>query len=588
MAAFLKDHVNFQGSEVEEENEGIKESFSSRSSRLSFPCWYSPETGVYQSKYPPVNLPSEPFLDIVSFIFSQKHDGVNALIDSSSGFSVSYSQLCTLVKSVACGLHHMGVKQGDVILFLLPNSVCFPIVFLGALSVGAIVTPMNPLSSLLEIKRQVLDSNASLAFSVLDRVDELFGALGGCRVIGVPEILNFDSLPSDYSIFHKLLSSDPRMAPRPKIMQQDTAAILYSSGTTGRAKGVMLTHGNFIAMMELFVRFEASLYDYPSTANVYLAVVPMFHVYGLSLFVMGLLSLGITVVAMKKFDADEMVRAIDRYGVTHLHAVPPLLTALTRKARRADGNRFRSLKQVSCGAAPLSEKSIHEFMEALPHVDFIQVLIYFDKQLQGYGMTESTAVATRGYNTAKVQKYTSVGLLSPNVQAKVVDWVTGSHLPPGSVGELWLRTPGTMKGYLNNVEATTAAIDKDGWLHTGDIVYFDQEGYLYIIDRLKEMIKYKGFQIAPADLEAVLISHPEVLDAAVTGERHEEAGEIPVAFVVLKDGSSVSGAALLDYVAKQVAPYKKVRKVYFRTSIPRSAAGKILRRELRSLLVSRL
>ncbi|XP_011092586.1 4-coumarate--CoA ligase-like 6 [Sesamum indicum] len=578
MAAFLKAHVNCQGSEVEEENEEIKASFSSRSSRLSFPCWYSPETGVYQSKYPPVNLPCEPFLDVVSFIFSQKHAGVHALIDSSSGFSVSYSQLFTLVKSVASGLHHMGVKQGDVILFLLPNSVCFPIVFLGALSVGAIVTPMNPLSSLSEIKRQVLDSNASLVFSVLDRVHELFGALRGCSVIGVPEILSFDSLPDDYSVFHKLVSSDPRMAPTPEIMQQDTAAILYSSGTTGRAKGVMLTHGNFIAMMELFVRFEASLYDYPSTGHVYLAVVPMFHVYGLSLFVMGLLSLGITVVAMKKFDADEMVRAIDRYGVTHLHAVPPLLTALTRKAKRADGNSFRSLKQVSCGAAPLSEKSINEFIEALPHVDFIQ----------GYGMTESTAVGTRGYNTAKVQKYTSVGLLSPNVQAKVVDWVTGSHLPPGSVGELWLRTPGTMKGYLNNIEATTAAIDKDGWLHTGDIVYFDQEGYLYIIDRLKEMIKYKGFQIAPADLEAVLISHPEVLDAAVTGAKDEEAGEIPVAFVVLKDGSSVSGAALLDYVAKQVAPYKKVRKVYFRTSIPRSAAGKILRRELRSLLVSRL
>ncbi|KAL0393725.1 UNVERIFIED_CONTAM: 4-coumarate--CoA ligase-like 6 [Sesamum latifolium] len=575
MAAFLKAHVNFQGSEVDEENEEIKESFSSRSSRLSFPCWYSPETGVYQSKYPPVNLPREPFLDVVSFIFSQKHAGVNALIDSSSGFSVSYSQLFTLVKSVASGLHNMGVKQGDVILFLLPNSVCFPIVFLGALSVGAIVTPMNPLSSLSEIKRQVLDSNASLTFSILDRVDELFGALRGCRVIGVPEILNFDSLPSDYSAFRKLVSSDPRMAPRPKIMQQDTAAILYSSGTTGRAKGVMLTHGNFISMMELFVRFEASLYDYPSSANVYLAVVPMFHVYGLSLFVMGLLSLGITVVAMKKFDADEMVRAIDRYGVTHLHAVPPLLTALTRKAKRADGNSFRSLKQVSCGAAPLSEKSINEFIEALPHVDFIQ----------GYGMTESTAVATRGYNTAKVKKYNSVGLLSPNVQAKVVDWVTGSHLPPGSVGELWLRTPGTMKGYLNNREATTAAIDNDGWLHTGDIVYFDQEGYLYIIDRLKEMIKYKGYQIAPADLEAVLISHQRYL---MQQARDEEAGEIPVAFVVLKDGSSVSGTALLDYVAKQVAPYKKVRKVYFRTSIPRSAAGKILRRELRTLLVSRL
>ncbi|KAL3652805.1 hypothetical protein CASFOL_002486 [Castilleja foliolosa] len=562
MAAFVKAHLS-------------SEDIGNKPKSTPNPSWYSPETGIYQSKHPFINLPSEPFLDVVSFIFSKKHDGLHALIDSSSGLTVSYSKLYSLVKSMTSGLHSMGVTQGDVILILLPNSVYFPVIFLGALSIGAIVTPMNPLSSLLEIKRQVLDSNASLVFSAFNRVDELVSELKRCRVIGVPEVLE-----NDGSIYHKLISSDPNLAPRSKISQEDLAAILYSSGTTGRAKGVMLTHRNFISMVELFVRFEASLYDYPPSESVYLAVVPMFHVYGLSLFVMGLLSLGCTVVTMRKFDVDEMVKAIGRYGVTHLHAVPPLLMALTRIARR-DGNKnnsFRSLKQVSCGAAPLSEKSISEFNEMLPRVDFIQ----------GYGMTESTAVGTRGYNTVEVRKYSSVGLLSPNVEAKVVDWVTGFHLPPGSVGELWLRSPGNMKGYLNNIESTMAALDKEGWLHTGDIVYFDQEGYLYVIDRLKEVIKYKGFQVAPADLEAVLMSHPEVFDAAVMGARDEEAGEIPVAFVVLKDGSSVSQAALMDYVAKQVAPYKKVRKVYFRASIPRSAAGKILRRELRSLLASRL
>nr|QTO31268.1 4-coumarate-CoA ligase [Ocimum kilimandscharicum] len=477
---------------------------------------------------------------------------------------------------MAAGLHHLGVKQGDVILILLPNSVCFPLILLGALSVGAVVTTLNPLSSLLEIRKQVLDSNVSLVFSGIGRVDELGNALEGVLVVGVPEVLDLSSVNS--SVFCKLISSDPEMAPRPRIKQNDTAAILYSSGTTGKSKGVMLTHGNFIAMIELFVRFEASLYDYPSTANVYLAVVPMFHVYGLSLFVLGLLSLGSTVVTMRKFDGDEMVRAIDRYGVTHLHAVPPILVALTKRAKNTDGNGFRSLRQVSCGAAPLSEKSIVELIEALPHVDFIQ----------GYGMTESTALATRGYNNGGVKKYSSVGLLSPNIEAKVVDWVTGALVPPGSIGELWLRTPGNMKGYLNNTEATVGALDKEGWLHTGDIVYFDQEGYLYVIDRLKEVIKYKGFQIAPADLEAVLMSHPEVADAAVTGVRDEEAGEIPVAFVIPKEGTSLSAATLMDHVAKQVAPYKKVRKVYFRSSIPRSPAGKILRRELKNLFVSRL
>ncbi|KAH6760898.1 AMP-dependent synthetase and ligase family protein [Perilla frutescens var. hirtella] len=573
MAALLKAHVELQSS-LEEEHDGTNETLNSRN-----PSWYSPETGIYSSKYPSINLPSEPFLDVVSFIFSHKHNGIHALVDSASGLSVPYSKLLPLVKSMAAGLHRLGVKQGDVILILLPNSVCFPLIFLGALSIGATVTPMNPLSSLLEIKRQFLDSKATLAFAGGGKVDELVNALGGCRVVGVPDVLDFSSQPSDgCSVFHELISCDPGMAPTPRIMQQDTAAILYSSGTTGRSKGVMLTHGNFIAMIEIFVRFEASLYDYPSTENVYLAVVPMFHVYGLSLFVLGLLSLGSTVVTMKKFDADEMGRSIDRYRITHLHAVPPILVALTKRAKKVDGNSLWSLKQVSCGAAPLSEKNISELFETLPHVDFIQ----------GYGMTESTALATRGYNTGGAHKYSSVGLLSPNVQAKVVDWATGAHLPPGSVGELWLRSPGNMKGYLDNIDATAVALDKEGWLHTGDIVYFDPEGYLYVIDRLKEMIKYKGFQIAPADLEAVLTSHPEVLDVAVTGARDEEAGEIPVAFVVPKQGSRVSEASLMDYVAKQVAPYKKVRKVYFRSSIPRSPAGKILRRELRNLLVSRL
>ncbi|KAK4486322.1 hypothetical protein RD792_008993 [Penstemon davidsonii] len=564
---------------VNETTTRVQETPHSQISKLSYPSWYSPENGIYQSKHPHIKIPSEPFLDVVSYIFSQKHNGIHALIDSSSGFSISYSHLSSLVKSIASGLHTMGVKQGDVILILLPNSIYFPVVFLGALSIGAIVTTMNPLSTLLEIKKQVLDSNAILGFSVLDKVDELVNGLEGFNVIGVPEALKFDSVSiDDGSVFRKLISSDPSMAPRPKIRQHDTAAILYSSGTTGRPKGVMLTHGNFIAMVELFVRFEASLYDYTSTKNVYLAVVPMFHVYGLSLFVMGLLSLGNTIVTMRRFDADDMVRAIDKYGVTHLHVVPPLMTALTRKGKSGSSNSFKSLQQVSCGAAPMSTKSIEEFIETFPHVDFIQ----------GYGMTESTAIGTRGYNTVVVKKHSSVGLLSPNSEAKVVDWVTGSYLPPGSVGELWLRSPGVMKGYLNNTEASMAAIDKDGWLHTGDIVYFDREGYLYVLDRLKEIIKYKGFQVAPADLEAVLLSHPDVLDAAVTAERDEEAGEIPVAFVVPKNGSPVTPEAVMNYVANQVAPYKKVRKVYFRSSIPRSAAGKILRRELRNLLTSKL
>ncbi|CAK9136058.1 unnamed protein product [Ilex paraguariensis] len=565
MATLLKTHTNCQASEEQD------------SHMQKCRCeWYSSETGIYYSKHPSIDLPSDPFLDVVSFIFSHKHNGVSAFIDSSSGSSISYSELYPLVQSMASGLHQMGVSQGDVVLILLPNSIYFPIIFMGVLFMGAIVTPMNPLSSLPEIRKQILDSNVTLAFTTHDNVDKLSSL--GIRVIGVPANVDSHSKLDNISAFYKLLSGSPSLAPSPKINQQDTAAVLYSSGTTGSCKGVVLTHRNFIAMIELFVRFEASQYDYLNTKNVYLAVVPMFHIYGVSLFVMGLLSLGTTVIVMKKFDADEMVRSIDTYRVTHFPVVPPTLMTLTRKAKGVSGSSLKSLKQVSCGAAPSSTKNIEEFIQGLPHVDFIQ----------GYGMTESTAVGTRGYNTEELYNYNSVGLLAPNMQAKVVDWITGCFLPPGSMGELWLRGPGVMKGYLNNLEATISTIDIDGWLHTGDIVYFDQEGYLYVFDRLKDVIKYKGFQIAPADLEAVLSSHPDITDAAVTAASDKEAGEVPVAFVVKRHGSSVSEAAIIDYVAKQVAPYKKVRKVVFTDSIPRSAPGKILRKELRHFLTSKL
>ncbi|XP_048230502.1 4-coumarate--CoA ligase-like 6 isoform X2 [Ricinus communis] len=446
------------------------------------PEWYCPQTGIYTSKHPTVSLPTDPFLDVVSFIFSHKHNGVTAFIDSFSGFSIPYSDLFPLVNSMASGLQNMGLKQGDVVLLLLPNSIYFPILFLGVLYLGAVVTTMNPLSTSLEIEKQISNCNACIAFSVLEKAAKLQSL--GIPVVSVPE--NVTSLKANkaFDAFYMLLYGNVDLCLRPIIRQEDTAAILYSSGTTGSSKGVVLTHRNFISMVELFVRFEASQYDYSSSKNVFLAVLPMFHVYGLSLFVMGLLSLGSSIVVMRKFDANEMVKAIDMHEVTHFPVVPPMLQVLTKKAKSVYGKSLKSLKQVSCGAAPLFGKTIQDFVETLPYVDFIQ----------GYGMTESTAVGTRGFNTKNFQKYSSIGLLAPNIEAKVMDWVTGCFLPPGNSGELLIRGPAVMKEYLNNGEATASTIDKDGWLHTGDIVYIDHDGYLHIVDRLKEIIKYKGFQ----------------------------------------------------------------------------------------------
>ncbi|KAK7407100.1 hypothetical protein VNO78_08742 [Psophocarpus tetragonolobus] len=542
---------------------------------LTHPHWFAPKTGIYHSKHAPVDLPNDPFLDLVSFIFSHRHNGVSALVDSSSGSSISYSKLLPFVKSLASGLHKMGVSQGDVVMLLLPNSIYYPVVLLGVLYLGAVVTPMNPLSSVYEIRRQVYECGVSLAFTVPENEKKLEPL--GISVIAVPE--NENGLRNGcFSCFCDLISGEFDLPQRPLIKQDDIAGILYSSGTTGMSQGVVLSHKNLVAMVELFVRFEASQYKGSCSRNVYLAVLPMFHVYGLSLFALGLLSLGSTMVVMTKFDIDEVIRVIDEYKVTHFPVVPPLLSALITRVKRLDNSKLQSLIQVSCGAAPLSVGVIDDFLQTFPHVDFIQ----------GYGMTESTAVGTRGFNTEKFRNYSSIGLLAPNMEAKVVDWNTGAFLPPGSSGELWLRGPSIMTGYLNNKEATMSTIDKDGWLHTGDVVYFDYDGYLHISDRLKDIIKYKAFQIAPADLEAVLILHPEIVDVAVTGAMDEETGEMPVAFVVRKIGSVLSQKHVMDYVAEQVAPYKKVRKVFFTDKIPRSATGKILRKQLKNFLTSKL
>lgn len=341
----------------------------------TFPEWYSPQTGIYSSKYPTIPFPTDPFLDVVSFIFSHNHNGQTALIDHLSGSSISYSDLFPLVKSIASGLHSiLGIKQGDVVLLLLPNSIYFPIIFLAVLYVGAIVTTMNPLSTVLEIKKQIVDCKACMAFSVLEKASKLQSL--GIPIICVPENVNFLKEKKEFEVFYKLVYGNVDLGLRPVIRQEDTAAILYSSGTTGASKGAILTHRNFISVVELFIRFEASQYEYSSSENVYLAALPMFHVYGLSLFVIGLLSLGTSIVVMRKFDANEMVKAIDGYGVTHFPVVPPILQALTKKANSVSANCFKSLKQVSCGGAPLYGKTIQDFLEILPHVDFIQVLEY--------------------------------------------------------------------------------------------------------------------------------------------------------------------------------------------------------------------
>lgn len=354
------------------------------------------------------------------------------------------------------------------------------------------------------------------------------------------------------------------------VNQSDMAAILYSSGTTGSVKGVGLTHRNLIALLAGM----HELREERKSVTVALFTVPLFHVFGFFMTLKAVAGAE-TVVLMERFDFTAMLRAVERYKVTYMPVSPPLVVAMA-KSELVEKYDLRSLETIACGGAPLGREVAERFVARFPLMEIVQ----------GYGLTETTGGITRTLGVEESQHYGSAGRLSQSMEAKVVDPITGEPLPPGKQGELWLRGPTIMKGYVGNDEATKSTLDPEGWLKTGDLCYFDHDGFLYVVDRLKELIKYKAYQVPPAELEELLHSHPEIADAAVVPHPNEEAGQIPMAYVVRKPGSQLTKEQVMDFIAKQVAPYKKIRRVAFTNSIPKSAAGKILRRELMNHAIS--
>jgi acyl-CoA synthetase (AMP-forming)/AMP-acid ligase II len=340
----------------------------------------------------------------------------------------------------------------------------------------------------------------------------------------------------------------------------DIAMVPFSSGTTGMPKGVMLTHRNLVANV-----CQTGVPNRLTECDVILAVPPFFHVTGIYLLT-SVLAHGATLVTMPRFDLRSFLRAIEQYHVTRATVAPPVMLALANEPG-IDSFDLSSLKRVTCGAAPLDAELERRCEQRLGCAVG-----------QGYGMTEASPVTHVTPIEAGLSKPGSVGPPIPNTQCKVVDPGTGTELGPNQQGELWVRGPQVMQGYLNRPDATAAAITPDGWLRTGDLVAIDEDGYLFVVDRLKELIKYKGYQVAPAELEAVLLAHSAIVDAAVIPSPDEEAGELPKAFVVLKD--DLSAEELMAFVATRVAPYKKVRRLEFVEQIPKSPSGKILRRVL--------
>ncbi|KAK4835060.1 hypothetical protein QYF36_004727 [Acer negundo] len=532
---------------------------------------FEPRTRIYHSVLQlgeNYRIPTRPDLDTATFLLSQlPHGDVAdsrvALIDSATNQRVTYAQLRTSIRSLASGLYHaLGVRKGDVVFLLSPNTVLYPTICLAIFSLGAVLSPANPVNTESEIVKQVRDSGAKLVISAPEELHK-FGKLQ------VPVLLTCrDQSYNDNSVYVEELIEccDPLECPETELTQSDTAAVLYSSGTTGTSKGVILTHANFISIMTLL---KWSVHSTDSQNDVFLCFIPMFHIYGLAFFGLGLFCAGVTTVVMQRFDFQAMLDAIKTHKVNNIPAVPPVILGLVKYSKVAGD--ISSLRRVGSGAAPLSKEVSDGFRERFPWVEL----------RQGYGLTETCGAATFILANEEAKAHArSCGKLVPSFSAKVVDVETGTALPPYKEGELWLKSPTVMKGYLGNEEATAATFDKDGWLKTGDLCFFDEDGFVHIVDRIKELIKHNGYQVAPAELEAILLSHQDILDAAVIPLEDEEAGQIPMAYVVRAAASQLTEDQVIQFVAGQVAPYKKVRRVGFISAIPRSAAGKILRKDL--------
>ncbi|XP_071734602.1 probable CoA ligase CCL5 [Rutidosis leptorrhynchoides] len=532
-------------------------------------CGYDSQTGIYHSLTQLGNgnkIPTEANLDTATFVLSQfpqldQADSKVALIDSATGQRVTYAQLKRSIYSLAYGLYHgLGVRKDDVVFVLSPNSTLYPTICLAVLLVGGVLTTANPLNTESEIAKQVLDSGATLAIADPNELHKLV-------LTKVPTLLTCRSLNGDeFSVEELIECCEPTELPETRSTQSDTAAILYSSGTTGVSKGVILTHSNFISIMTIL---KWSVDKTSAINDVFLCFIPMFHIYGLVFFALGLFSSGTTTVIMRRFDFQGMLEAIQTHKVNNIPAVPPVILNLVK--HNGSGYDLSSLRRVGSGAAPLSKELVGRFRAKFPWVAL----------RPGYGLTESCGAATVFIDNEQAKAHhAGSGTLLPTFCAKVVDFETGIAMPPYKEGELWLKSPAVMKGYLKNEEATAATIDSDGWLKTGDLCYIDEDGCLYIVDRIKELIKHNGYQVAPAQLESVLLSHPEILDAAVIPLEDEESGEVPMAYVVRAAGSELDEHQVIQFVAKQVAPFKKVKKVSFINVIPKSAAGKILRKDL--------
>jgi acyl-CoA synthetase (AMP-forming)/AMP-acid ligase II len=524
---------------------------------------------VIRSPHPDVEIPDVSLYDFLFAPLAGDDLDKIALVDGPSGQTTTYGTLRAQVDAVAGAVSARGYRPGDVVALHSPNVPAFVAVFHGLLRAGVTVTTVNALASGPEVAKQLKASGARALVTVSALLAQ---AIEGADAAGLAraDVVVLDGAEGHTNLRDLLTAGAP--APEVQIDPATHLAVLpYSSGTTGLPKGVMLTHRNLVANV-----LQAEPFIPLTRDDVIPAVLPFFHIYGMTVLMNGAVYQRSTIVTMPRFDLPEYLRIIDEHLATVLFVAPPIALAIAKHPLAAQAD-LSSVRLMMSGAAPFDEHLAAAVGQRLPHAAVTQ----------GYGMSEMSPVS----HTIPVGRTDispgSIGLLIPNMQARIVDPATGAEIdqPTEGVsapGELLCAGPNVMVGYLGDEQATRDTITADGFLHTGDIVTVDAAGAFYVVDRLKELIKYKGYQVPPAELEALLIAHPEIADAAVVGVPDGTGEELPKAFVVLAEGSGLSADDVMEYVAAKVAPYKKVRLVEFTHAIPKSAAGKILRKDLRA------
>lgn len=509
-----------------------------------------------ESPFPDVSIPDESLPEFVLDGVADRGD-TPAFIEADTGREVTFAELRAQVDALAAGLSTWGFEHGDVFAIYAPNLSEYPVAFHGVTAVGGVVTTINPLYTVEELTRQLDDTGATCLLTVPSFADKAAEAADATAVEEV-FILGESEVGTRFPALLETETDPPAVIVEP----DDLAVLAYSSGTTGLPKGVELTHRNIVANLCQMSGVEPPEFD---ADDVSIGVLPFYHIYGMTVVMNFHLREGVTVVTAPKFELEPFLETLEEHSVTVAYLVPPIVLALAQKPVVEEYD-LSALSLIGSGAAPLPEEV------ATACADRLDCLVK-----QGYGLTEASPVTHFTPRDPDSVRRGTVGPPLPNTECCVVDVEAGEELEPGEEGEILVRGPQIMRGYHDRPEATANAFE-DGWLRTGDLGVVDEDGYLSVIDRVKELIKYKGYQVAPAELEGLLLEEQTVADAAVVPKPDKEAGEIPKAFVV-PDGD-IDTEAVRSSVAERVAPHKKIREVEIIDEIPKSASGKILRRIL--------